>query len=387
MLVRWGVIALIASYALLSAFAVRAEERSVGPGSRAEATEIIADMRRIVTSDGIERLEAIEINGIRQWISIRGTNARNPVLLMIHGGPGWVSMPTSWYFQRGWEEYFTVVQWDQRGAGKTYLEYAPEEVAPTLTEAQIVDDAEALVGWLRAEFGQEKIFVLGHSWGSQVGLQLASRRPEWLHAYVGVGQVIHTPESERRGWAFAHGEALKAGNKEAIEALEAIAPYAQAGSAIPMEHLDVQRRWLNFYGGMVHGRTGGDAESAAIKLAPEYSDRDVANVWKANSFSMAHLMPSILGADLRSLDSFNCPVVLFLGRHDHNVSSTVAAEWFQSVSAPGKELVWFENSAHEMFNEEPGRFLVSLVQVVRPFASRSDRTSPNPSGAGSGVPK
>ncbi|HMH69378.1 MAG TPA: alpha/beta hydrolase, partial [Pinirhizobacter sp.] len=81
--------------------------------------QIIADLRHIVTPQGIERHEKVRIGGIDQWVSIRGNDKRNPILLMVHGGPGWVSMPTSWYFQRGWEEYFTVVQWDQRGAGST----------------------------------------------------------------------------------------------------------------------------------------------------------------------------------------------------------------------------------------------------------------------------
>src|SRR6218665_3015602 len=100
------------------------------PFTRADATSAIADMRKIVVPGGIERLEKVRIGGIDQWISIRGNDPRNPVLLMLHGGPGWVAMPTSWYFQRGWEEYFTVVQWDQRGAGKTYTSNDPATVVP-----------------------------------------------------------------------------------------------------------------------------------------------------------------------------------------------------------------------------------------------------------------
>ncbi len=103
------------------------------PFSRAEATAIIPDARKIVTPGGVERLEKLRIGGIDQWASIRGTDKRNPVLLLIHGGPGYVSMPMSWWFTRGWEEYFTVKQWDQRGAGKTYLLNDPNRKAPTLT--------------------------------------------------------------------------------------------------------------------------------------------------------------------------------------------------------------------------------------------------------------
>ena len=363
---------LAALTALSASSLAAAAPQTVGPASRSEATAIVADMRRVVVPGGIERLETIRIGGIDQWVSIRGNDPGNPVLLMIHGGPGWVSMPTSWYFQRGWEDYFTVVQWDQRGAGKTYADNDPALVAPTMTPHRIVADAEELTAWLRKEFGQKKIFVLGHSWGSFIGLSLARKRPEWLHAYVGVGQVINTPESERRGWRFAMERATADENKVAISQLRGIAPYAADGSRPALEHLEIQRRWLNHYGGMVHARTGGQAEAAAIRLSPEYRDRDVALVWEASAFSVRHLLPAVLEMDLSEVSSLECPVVLFLGRHDFNVSSTVAAEWFEGVQAPAKQLVWFEHSAHEAFNEEPGRFLVSLVNVVRPMAHRKD---------------
>src|SRR5690606_36628924 len=118
---------------LLAGTCVAAPTPAVAPSSRAEATKMVADMRRVVTGNGVERLENVRIGGIEQWVSIRGNDRRNPVLLMLHGGPGWVAMPSSWYFQRGWEEYFTVVQWDQRGAGKTYVENGPAKLAPTMT--------------------------------------------------------------------------------------------------------------------------------------------------------------------------------------------------------------------------------------------------------------
>jgi proline iminopeptidase len=157
------------------------------PFSRAEATAIIADARKIVTPDGVERLEKLRIGGLDQWASIRGTDKRNPVILLIHGGPGYISMPMSWWFTRGWEEYFTVVQWDQRGAGKSYLLNDPSKIAPTLTPERMIADTEEIAAWARKEFGKDKIFVLGHSWGSYLGLELAKRHPDWLHAYIGVG--------------------------------------------------------------------------------------------------------------------------------------------------------------------------------------------------------
>ncbi|HEY7293510.1 MAG TPA: alpha/beta fold hydrolase, partial [Dehalococcoidia bacterium] len=140
-------------------------------------------LRRIVTPTGIERAEAVNIGGIRQWVTIRGYDRNNPVLLVLHGGPGYVELPLSWWYTRGWEEYFTVVQWDQRGAGKTYMMNDPDAVAPTMTRERLVQDSEELVQWLRRDLDKEKIFVWGHSWGSYLGLELALRHPEWLYAY------------------------------------------------------------------------------------------------------------------------------------------------------------------------------------------------------------
>src|SRR5579871_5621887 len=118
--------------------------QSAKPRNRAEATRIIAEARRIVTPNGIERLETVKIGAIDQWVSVRGRDRRNPVLLHIHGGPGYVSIPMSWWFSRDWEEYFTVVQWDQRAAGKTHLLTDPAVIAPTLTPERMIADAEEM---------------------------------------------------------------------------------------------------------------------------------------------------------------------------------------------------------------------------------------------------
>ena len=365
---------LVAALWMLTGLAAPAA--AAAPGNRAEATAIVADMRRVVADHGVERLETVRIGDIDQWVSIRGQDRRNPVLLMLHGGPGWVSMPISWYFQRGWEEYFTVVQWDQRGAGKTYREHDPEQVGPTMTLERMVADTEEMAAWLRREFGKARIFVLGHSWGSYLGLQLARSHPDWLHAYIGVGQLTDAPESERRGWAFAFEQAERNGNAEAMAELQSIAPYAEGTQAVALADLMVQRRWLNRYGGMVHNRTGGQAEAAAIALSPEYTDADLAAVWTANRFSMDRLLAQVLTLDLGDVDRLEVPLLLFLGRHDHNVSSSVAADWFAQLQAPWKRLVWFEQSAHEVMNEEPGKTLVSLVQYVLPIAERAGDVPP-----------
>jgi proline iminopeptidase len=361
---------------LLATLTIAAPAGAAGPDSRADAVKIIADMRRIVAPQGIEQTRAVRIGGIVQWISVRGTDRRNPVLLFLHGGPGYVAMPTSWYFQRGWEEYFTIVQWDQRGAGKTYAANDPAKVAPTLTRARMLQDAEEMVAFLRKEFGKERIFVLGHSWGSSLGIQLARRHPDWLHAYIGIGQITDGMESERRGWRFALDAARRAGNEDAIRDLESIAPYAAPGKPLALKDLYLQRKWLGRYGGAMYGRTGSDAEGAAAKLAPEYTDADLRTMWDATAFSSSRMLTDVLAQDFSTYTAFDCPIVIFNGRHDYNVSSSATAEWFAKVKAPAKQLVWFENSAHEIFNEEPGKTLVSLVRYARPFAEKAGDVAP-----------
>lgn len=370
----WSLLGL--ALAGLSASALASPPSPPSPHNRAEAVAIVKELRRVVSDNGVERLETVRIGGIDQAVSIRGNDRRNPVLLMLHGGPGWVAMPTSWYFQRGWEEYFTVVQWDQRGAGKTYVANDPAAVAPTMTRERMIADAEEMVAWLRREFGKDRIFVLGHSWGSYLGVELAQRRPDWLHAYIGIGQISNAPESERRGWRWTLQQAERDGNAVAVAELQALAPYAVGNAPVPLQQLFQQRKWLNHYGGMVHNRRGGDAEAAGVRLSPEYTDADVAGMWKGNDFSMEHLLSGALTLDLTGRRRFQTPIFLFLGRHDHNVSSELAAAWFDTITAPDKRLIWFEQSAHEVMIEEPGKTLLTLVQQVRPIAARAGDVAP-----------
>jgi len=348
-----------------------ANDRSAKPYSRNEATKIIAEARRIVNPGGFERLEQVEIGGIEQWVSIRGTDRRNPVLLYIHGGPGYVSIPMSWWFGRGLEEYFTIIQWDQRAAGKTYLLTDPAKIVGTLTTERMIGDIEEMAGWARREFGKTKIFVLGHSYGSFLGLQVAQRHPEWFYAYIGVCQSINGPENERRGWRFAIEAARHAGNAEAIRELEAIAPYAAPGQAVPIKDLYVQRKWVGVFGGVMAYRTDNSADGNLAQLSPDYSEQEIAHIWDGNRFATPYLLSELVATDLSSIQRLPLRLILFEGRQDQNVNSDLAAAWFDTVRAPEKRLVWFEHSGHMPMTEEPGKFLVSLLRYARPIAERA----------------
>jgi pimeloyl-ACP methyl ester carboxylesterase len=369
-------VALAAIVAALPAAAQpQIQQGSVGPHNRAEAVKIIADLREIVSPQGLQAIETVPIGGISQAVSIRSQDLRNPVLIYFHGGPGFVEMPLDWWWDRGWDEYFTVIHWDQRNAGKTYTLSGASDPA-TLTPERFQADAEGLVQWARKRFGKRKVFVLGHSWGSMLGLKLAAAHPEWLHAYIGMGQLTDGLESERRGWQWTISKARADGNAQAVHEMEAIAPYGAPGRQLTVAAILTQRKWLNYYGGAAWRRAGGDFEAAAFKLAPEYSDEDVRNAFKGQEPVTQALLPTVLATDLSKIRRLDVPLVLLLGRHDVNVSSEVAAEWFARLRAPSKRLIWFERSGHHITSEEPGKLLTTLVTEARPIAARAGDFAP-----------
>ncbi|MBS0363992.1 MAG: alpha/beta fold hydrolase [Proteobacteria bacterium] len=373
----------IAAYLALAAFTLPAAAQAQSPTqppepphprNRAEATDVVRALRRIVTPNGIEEAKTIRIGGIDQFVTIRGKDRRNPVLLVLHGGPGYVETPLSWWYAHDWEDYFTVVEWDQRGAGKTYLLNDPKAVAPTMTPQRMNADVDEMVQTLRKDLGKRKIFVIGHSWGSYLGLELAKRHPEWLYAYIGVGQAASAPESERRGYAFALAAAEKAHDEKAIAELKAIAPYPRPGA--PISAIATSHRWVDHFGGVMAYRHDQEDESHAARLSPDYTDAEAPHVYDGNEFSEDKLLAFVLGMDLSGEKDFKCPILLFEGRFDRTVNSDVAYEWLQTVHAPLKRFVWFEHSAHEPMTEEPGKFLVSLVRDARPLAAKAGDVAP-----------
>ena len=340
---------------------------------RHQVTDIIATTRKIVSPNGIETLLPLQINRSTQWLSIRGKDRRNPILLFLHGGPGSPTMPVDYTFQTPWEDYFTIVQWDQRGAGKTFTSNDPKALAPSMTIEQMTKDAEDVVRYLQKQYGKGKIFLLGHSWGSVLGVALAQRHPEWFYAYLGVGQMVNMRKNEEEGYQFALDQAKSHHNGEAERELLALAPYP---GELTFDRIGVQRKWLMFYGGLTYGRTDFSYDGNARLLSPDYTQEDLAVVDKGSLYSVTRLLGPLEAVDYQPVTEFKCPVFLFEGRHDFAVSHTLAEEWFKHIVAPSKKLVWFDNSAHMMMQEEPGRFLYHLISDLRPLAVESGDAAP-----------
>ena len=337
---------------------------------------ILAEVGKVVSSNGIDEAKAVEIGGIRQWITVRGRDRRNPILLVLHGGPAAPDLPNRYLFEAPWTDYFTVVEWDQRGAGKTYELNDPAKVAPTLHKERMIEDAEELVGWLRATYGKKKIFALGHSWGTILGLGLAERRPDWLYAYIGVGQIIDFREGERIGYDWVLNAARKAGDTQAVKELTAIAPYPEPDGAAPIDKIDVERKWSVRYGGLTHGRQSYDYWENAEKISPDYSEGDFKAIDAGSAFSFPKLLPEMAATDFTKLRRLRCPLVIFAGRYDYTTPSAPVLRWYRRLAAPSKRFVWFENSAHMMYAEEPGRVLVHLVRDALPFAAAAGDVAP-----------
>jgi pimeloyl-ACP methyl ester carboxylesterase len=329
---------------------------------------ILADYGKIVSANGIDEAKAIELGGIQQWITVRGRDRANPILLVIHGGPAAPDLPNRYLYEPSWADYFIVVQWDQRGGGKTFELNDSDKVAPTITKERMIQDAQELVSYLRSTYGKQKIFVLGHSWGSLVGLSLAELKPEWLYAYIGVGQIINMHEGEKISYEWTLGAARKAGNQQAISELTAIAPYPETDGSVPLNKLGTERKWSIVFGGLIHGRQSYATLENTETISPDYSETDFKAIDQGSAFTLPKLLPDLMSADFTKVKKMNCPVLMFAGRYDYTVPSVLVKRWFDQLQAPSKRFVWFENSAHMIYEEEPGRFLVHLVHDALPLA-------------------
>jgi pimeloyl-ACP methyl ester carboxylesterase len=364
---RNTVSALVMVAALCAPHASRAQDVCPDRSAYAPAREIIGDLGRIVAPTGVQDAYAVEIGGIRQWVNVRGQDRDNPMVLFVHGGPASPVIPTLWQFQRPLEEYFTVANYDQRGAGKTLALNPQEAVADTLHVQRYVDDAVALAEHLRTRYHKRKLVLMGHSWGTVVAMHAALQRPDLFHAYVGIGQVINVRTNEQVSFDYGLRTARARGNTDAVREMQSIAPYP-GDTPITRERIVIARKWPQFYGGLTAYRDESKYFFQGPRLSPDYDDAARCAINAGSVLTLGRLLDEFLRVDFTGVKEFPVPVVMFMGRHDYTTPSEPTAAWLAKVRAPYKQGVWFERSAHMIPWEEPGRTLVSLLEHVRPLA-------------------
>lgn len=289
-------------------------EQSVTPAPSPAASDpyapgraIVAAIDRIVTPNGVDETFEVTLGGVRQVVNVRGADRANPILLYVHGGPASVEMPIAWSFQRPWEDFFTVVQWDQRGAGRSYLLDDLKTLAPTLRPERYRDDAIELIELLTRKYGQRKVFLLGHSWGSVIGLSVAARRPDLLYAYIGVGQLIDFPENERASFAWTLERARADRNAAAVRELEALQPYPGPG-LLDLKKTEIERKWNVHYGGLAWGRSDGEFYFHAGRISPLYTAAD-RKAWDDGSdFTMKTMWPQLAAVSFEKLRKLDVPI-------------------------------------------------------------------------------
>jgi pimeloyl-ACP methyl ester carboxylesterase len=328
--------------------------------------DCIKDLDTIVTPNGIWENFELKIGGINQFVYTRGKDKNNPVIIFVHGGPSSPLSPAMWLYQRPLEEYFTIVNYDQRGAGKTFLRNDTTIISNTLTIERFADDLIDLTDSIKRRYGKDKVILIAHSWGTIVSMKAILKKPDSFCAYVGIGQVINFRTNEKIGYEFAINEAKKNTDSLAIKELLAIAPYP-GEFAENFVRMDIVRKWSRYYGGFSAYRKEPKFFYFASFLSPDYTIDD-RQAFNAYLFTLPKIIPALMTVNYTGIKKLTIPIFMFMGRHDYTTPTEPTIKWLNQLNAPLKKAVWFENSAHLIPFEEPGKFLVALINEVRPLA-------------------
>jgi pimeloyl-ACP methyl ester carboxylesterase len=340
---------------------------ALGAGSlfalRAVRGRANAEAFAIRAPEGIDEAGYVRIGGIPQWIQVRGRDHRNPILLCVHGGPGATWTPVSGLFLP-WEKDFTVVQWDQRGAGKTLTATGPG-VAESMSVDRMAQDGIEVAEYLRAHVHQDKVILLGHSWGSILGIHMVKRRPDLFWAYVGTGQASDLPRSLELDRARVLAQAESAGDAATAQALRDL--------ALPLRDM---RQAAGFFGALEKYQPASDGVAMAAVARtltsppPGYTLHDALD--RLRGFTTVptwRLYEEMLGTRLAALGpDFKVPMVFIQGAEDPVTPASLADEFCRAVQAPHKELVRLEGGGHFAVWSMADRFGRELVTRVRPLA-------------------
>lgn len=298
----------------------------------------------------IEEFQPVTINGVKLMMLIRGADLSKPVLLHLHGGPGHSRIPFAHAATDRLVNNCIVVYYDQRGAGLSYDEHIPKS---TMTVPQMVDDVKAITDYLKKRFSKKKIFLLGHSWGSRLGVFAVQKYPDDFYAFIGVGQVVSPEKQETAGIEWLKRKIAESGD-------------ARDKKKIPeMEKFNFANRDLVMkYGGQSHRLN--QADIAGIMKTSPYSPEK----YRGGLFKKGGLFSRPLYKEHHLIDhaanpqTFAVPVYLFLGRYDYVTPTAPVVMFFEKMKAPLKEVIWFENSAHQMDIEEPVKFQETIARIV-----------------------
>jgi pimeloyl-ACP methyl ester carboxylesterase len=329
------------------------------------------DARGRLVPASISEKAFVDINGARQGMFLKGRDRRNPVLLYLHGGIPDVFLTEG--HPTGLEDLFTVAWWEQRGSG---MSFDPAVGADTLTTEQLVADTLAVTDYLRARFGQDRIYLMAHSGGSFFGAQAVARAPGRYHAYIGVAQMTNQLESERLAYEFMLARFRALADRAMVRKLAA-APVNAAGTlppSLPRRDVEHPRRGLGTTRDMRSIVTGLLLPSLTF---PEYTLREKVNLWRAKARAgVSPLWREMLATDLSTVvPSLAVPAYFFHGRHDYTCSYELAERYASALTAPVKGFYTFEQSAHSPVFEEPARSLGILRQdVLRARAELADET-------------
>lgn len=305
----------------------------------------------------------ISIGGRPQWIQIRGEQRDNPILLVLHGGPGFAYSGLTRHFQR-WERDFTVVQWDQPGAGKTASRSRGKSTEPLSIES-MVSDGLAVTEWLLNHLGQRKLILFATSWGTILGTQMVRSRPDLFWAYVGAGQVVSMARSEPIAYALAVERARQLGDEKTLKSLLEIGapPYLDANRG------ERERKAL----GKVSVDTFPEFSDvfAAAFYSPGYSLKDGMSFLGGMQSSLAQLLKPMLAYDAWQLGAtFAVPMVFLQGALDLHTPAQAVQDYFEAVDAPQKALVLWPEEGHFPYFSHPDLIHQELVARVRPLTQQ-----------------
>jgi pimeloyl-ACP methyl ester carboxylesterase len=326
-----------------------------------------------VISGSISEKTWVEIGGITQGMFIRSENPENPVILYVHGGPGNPMLQFIEYLETSerLEKYFTVCYWDQRGSGMTYSNSSD---ISAMTVEQMVEDTNEVTEYLKSRFGQDKIYILGHSWGSYLSVKTIEKYPEDYLAYVGIGQTVNFAESDRLSYEYMLNHAKEINDTDIIEKLEKFDPNTEDFPMIQeegheLDYLIVRTEALEKYGiGRLHQGVSLSDMLKAFLVFKGYTLSEKIDWFLGSDYSMIHLFPPLQKVNLfESSSKFEIPVYIVMGEYDYMTSRVLAEKYLDAIEAPKKEFFLFENSAHSPNMEEPEKF----VEVFRKIAAEN----------------